>query len=63
MWALGKAAGLNQETHMRNVKSMACLGLIRGSRKSYRQEATLQIYFELLIIFFLILDILEERGL
>lgn len=32
MWALGKAAGLDQETHMKAVKSMACLGLIRGSK-------------------------------
>lgn len=32
MWALGKAAGMDQETHMRAVKSIACLGLIRGSK-------------------------------
>lgn len=32
LWAKGKAAGLNQEAHMKAVKSMACLGLIRGSK-------------------------------
>lgn len=32
MWALGKAAGMDQETHMKAVKSMACLGFIRGSK-------------------------------
>lgn len=32
MWAKGKAAGIDQETYMRAVKSMAYLGLIRGSR-------------------------------
>lgn len=32
MWARGKAAGLDQEAHMKAVKSMACLGLIRGSK-------------------------------
>lgn len=32
MWALGRAAGMDQEAHMKAVKSMACLGLIRGSK-------------------------------
>lgn len=31
-WAMGKAAGLDQKGPMKNVKSMACSGLIRGSK-------------------------------
>lgn len=32
IWALGKAAGMDQESHMKTVKAIACLGLIRGSK-------------------------------
>lgn len=32
LWGKAKAAGMSQEAHMKAVKSMACLGLIRGSK-------------------------------
>lgn len=38
MWALGKAGGYSQAEYMKHIRSMACLGLIRGSKLKKLRE-------------------------
>lgn len=40
LWATAERARISQEEHKRNIRSMACLGLIRGNKLKKMREGT-----------------------